>query len=167
MWCWWCCHECEYEPLQLPHRYDQLRDKFEVSGYFCSWGCMKAYNIDRGNNAVRGMNITLMRKKMFGKLEPIRAAPNRFSLKQFGGTMTIEEFRAGTQRDEPFEKKQELRIEPVKSVVIKNPENQEKLAEIVNSTHTNEPLRLKRNKPLKRQHNTLENSLGITFKKTS
>ena len=42
---------------------------------------------------------------------------------------------------------------------------QEKFQEISRSTSTNDTLKLKRQKPLKREENNLEKSMGITRKK--
>jgi hypothetical protein len=58
----------------------------------------------------------------------------------------------------------QLQAEFVKRVSM--PQNT-KLSDISSNSGTNEPLRLKRSKPLKRDENNLEKSLGITRKKTT
>jgi hypothetical protein len=110
-----------------------------------------------------------MRKKLYNTVERIQAAPNRFSLVQFGGTLTIEEFRKGRTVDtgaatRPVEVSNNDTIEFVKRVPIVN---NTKLDDISYSRGVNEPLRLKRPKPLKRDENNLEKTLGITRKKTT
>jgi hypothetical protein len=110
-----------------------------------------------------------MRKKVYNTVERIQAAPNRFSLVQFGGTLTIEEFRKGRTVDtwtavKPIEVSNNDTIEFVKRVPIVN---NTKLDDISYSRGVNEPLRLKRPKPLKRDENNLEKTLGITRKKTT
>ena len=114
-------------------------------------------------------NIIIMRKKLYNTVERIQAAPNRFSLVQFGGTLTIEEFRKGSTVDtgtavNPVEVSNNDTIEFVKRVHIVN---NTKLDDISYSRGVNEPLRLKRPKPLKRDENNLEKTLGITRKKTT
>ena len=170
-WCWWCCHPHENESLKLPYKYDDLRNKFSSSGHFCSWGCMKTYNISR-NGVNRGgiiaANIVVMRKKIYGIVAPIKAAPDSHALKVFGGTMSIEEFRSyGTKDTGPIIQKVEA-LEP-KQLLIKtalsSTNDQSRLFHISDSKGTNEPLRLKRPKPLKRDENNLEKMLGITRKK--
>ena len=107
----------------------------------------------------------MMRKKMYNSVGRIMPAPSRYSLKVFGGTMTIEEFRANQTVDtgERFV----IKDEPYKSGIIKmNLDSTQKMAQITHSTGKNEPLRLKREKPLKRDVNNLEMTLGITRKKT-
>lgn len=171
-WCWWCCHPCESDPLQLPYKYDYRTDKFSTCGKFCSWSCMKTFTLDtygitRGGQMM--CNIIIMRKKVYNTVERIQAAPNRFSLVQFGGTLTIEEFRKGRTVDtwtavKPIEVSNNDTIEFVKRVPIVN---NTKLDDISYSRGVNEPLRLKRPKPLKRDENNLEKTLGITRKKTT
>ena len=172
MWCWHCCHPFEGESLCLPYKYDTLRNKFSSSGQFCSWGCMKTYNITR-NGVNRGgiiaANIVVMRKKMYNIVAPIKAAPDSHALKVFGGTMSIEEFRSyGTKDTGPIIQKVEA-LENKPLIIKTSPINydQSRLFQISDSKGTNEPLRLKRPKPLKRDENNLEKMLGITRKKVS
>lgn len=126
---------------------------------------MKAYNLDRPNNGKTTMNIMMMRRKMYNSFGNIHTAPSRFRLQVFGGPMTIEEFRANQTVDTC--EKTPIEEEPYKSMVIKmNTDSDEKMAQITHSTGKNEPLKLKRAKPLKRDVNNLEMTLGITRKKT-
>ena len=164
MWCWWCCHPFNTEPLRFPHKYDDRTNKFCTSGNFCSWSCMKAYNMERPNNGKTTMNIMIMRRKMYNSFGNIHIAPSRFRLQVFGGPMTIEEFRANQTVDTC--EKTPIKEEPYKSMVIKmNTGSEDKMAQITHSTGKNEPLKLKRAKPLKRDVNNLEMTLGITRKK--
>ena len=151
LWCWWCCHPFEGEALGFPHKYDDLRDKFYTTGRFCSFECMKAYNLDR-DSATKGINamwILLMKKRMTKSVSPIRSAPKRQALKQFGGPLGIEQFR--TIRD---------------TVRVRLPNEIRQYPEItvpVQQTQTSSgELVLKRPKPLKREQSALEKSLGIT-----
>jgi hypothetical protein len=125
------------------------------------------YGVTRGGQMM--CNIIIMRKKLYNTVDRIRAAPNRFSLVQFGGTLTIEEFRKGGTVDTgvatgSVEFSNNDTIEFVKRVPIVN---NTKLDDISYSRGVNEPLRLKRPKPLKRDENNLEKTLGITRKKTT
>jgi hypothetical protein len=125
------------------------------------------YGITRGGQMM--CNVIIMRKKLFNIVDNIHASPNRFSLKEFGGTMTIEEFRKGGTVDTgehtgSVEFSKGPSIEFIKRVPIVN---NTKLDDISYSRGTNEPLRLKRPKPLKRDENNLEKTLGITRKKTA
>lgn len=156
LWCWWCCHTFDWESLGFPHKYDDLRDKFYTTGRFCSFECMKAYNLDR-DSATKGINamwILLMKKRLTGSVSPIRSAPKRQTLKQFGGPLTIEKFR--TCKD------------PIR---VRLPNEIRQYPEITLPSTVSTPpssgggdLVLKRQKPLKREQSALEKSLGITRK---
>ena len=171
MWCWWCCHPFDGQALHLPHKYDDMRKRFETMGNFCSWGCMKTFNLDTNKTraGVIGGNIVLLHKAMYGHVKSIKCAPNRFALKEFGGTLSIEEFRDSTVKVQVNMPNELYRIQ---DVIIRNEvkfsslkEQDDKFQEISRSTSSNDTLKLKRQKPLKREENNLEKSMGITRKK--
>ena len=165
MWCWWCCHSFDNTPLQIPTKYDQRRNKFTTCGNFCSWSCMKTYAVDKyglSRGCIIIGNMTMMRKRMYSKVGSIKPAPNRLHLKEFGGTMSIEEFRINALIDEA--KPNEIEIDSAPDLVIKPVLNTSKMYEIKGASGTNEALRLKRAKPLKRDQNNLESVLGLVIK---
>jgi hypothetical protein len=131
---------------------------------------MKSYNIDKNGvnqGGVIGCNIIMMRKEMYDIVGPIHAAPHRFNLNVFGGFLTIEEFRKGVTKDDGDRRAICTNSDANPSLKIRTPQTQKsvdtmKLAEIEHSAGVNEPLRLKRTKPLKREENNLEKTLGIT-----
>jgi beta-phosphoglucomutase-like phosphatase (HAD superfamily) len=96
---------------------------------------------------------------MFDQIGSVKCAPNRFLLKEFGGDMTIEEFRENQTID--VAKPNEIETTPVVDNVIPIISNTKKMNEIKNATTANSSLKLKRNKPLKRNHNNLESALGL------
>jgi len=173
--CWWCCHECSSEPLRLPYKYDKLRDRFSMMGQFCSWECMKAWNINgkRYRTADIDQLITLLRKRVHGKIMPIRAAPSRYILKMFGGDVDIEEFRKGLDSkwyQMPGSNYTPIVIhkyEDVKRVAKKEQirdhhiTEESKIDEINETETTNENFVLKRPIPLKRSKNDLATMLGL------
>ncbi len=164
MWCWWCCHSFDTTPLNMPFKYDDRRNKFYTSGNFCSWSCMKSYAIDKYGISKGGLicgNMLMMRKKMYNQLGHVKPAPNRFRLTEFGGELTIEEFRKNnTVDDEP---PKQIETQPKVDNVIPFISNTKRMDEIKNATSTNNALKLKRNKPLKRSHNNLESALGLVI----
>jgi len=134
---------------------------------------MKAYTIDKYGVTRGGQiicNIVTMRKKIYNIIDRIKTAPYRFSLKEFGGHLTIEEFRDGETVDKGSQNPVLVPVQVQQfEEFVKRPtiiQNQSKLFQISGSNGTNEPLRLKRAKPLKRDENNLEKTLGITRKKT-
>jgi hypothetical protein len=133
---------------------------------------MKTYNITR-NGVNRGgiiaANIVVMRKKMYNIVAPIKAAPDSHALKVFGGTMSIDEFRSFGTKDvgEVLHKIEAVENKPLIIKPALGRDEQARMFQISDSKGTNEPLRLKRPKPLKRDENNLEKMLGITRKKVS
>jgi len=93
--CWWCCHSFDTPPCFVPTKYDDLRDRFKITGNFCSWNCAKSYILDDNLGVHRSSdihNFTRMLLKM-GINYKIKMAPRKETLKCFGGILTIEEFR--------------------------------------------------------------------------
>jgi hypothetical protein len=126
------------------------------------------YGITRGGQIM--CNIVTMRKKLYNICERVQAAPGRFSLKQFGGHLTIEEFRKDETADKGLQITTNVLVEKeniVEFVKRYKPTVNMKLENIKTNKGTNEPLRLKRTKPLVRDENNLEKTLGITRKKTT
>ena len=175
-WCWWCCHGFEGPVLHMPFKWDSRSNKFETMGAFCSWGCMKAFNLDRNgvnHGGIVAQNILVMKKQMCGgSVTPICAAPSRYALKEFGGHLTIEQFRkigesTGTVVNLPDEmvKFQVAAKEKYEVQATASSSSDRKMGDIQAMATTNETLKLKRPKPLKREVNNLEKSLGIIRKK--
>ena len=96
--CWWCCHQFEGTPCTLPTKYDQLRKRFTFMGIFCSWNCVKAYNINMNDHKKfeRCSIITLLIKQLYSMTDAIciKSAPPRQTLKMFGGYLDINQFRS-------------------------------------------------------------------------
>lgn len=123
---------------------------------------MKSFAIDKYGISRGGIicgNIIMMRKKMYNQLGGIKPAPCRFSLKEFGGDMTIEQFRENQTID--VTKPKEVETKPVVNNTIPFVSNAKKMDEIKNASSNNSALKLKRNKPLKRDYNNLESALGL------
>ena len=164
MWCWWCCHDFDTTPLSMPFRHDERRNKFYTAGHFCSWSCMKSYAIDRYGLTKGGLisgNIVMMRKKMYNQIGPVKPAPNRFKLKEFGGDLTIDVFRENQTLDTGIPK--EVETNPYVDNTIPFVSNTKRMDEIKNASTGNTALKLKRNKPIQRSHNNLESALGLVI----
>lgn len=146
--CWWCCHGFEWESLHFPYKFKS--NVFHTTGHFCSWECMKAYAIDKDFTQECEF-ITLMRKRMEGKISKTNRAPNKYALEMFGGTLKIDEFRT------------------CPNVLTKIPGEVFQTQLII---HNDEPsttkngggLKLKREKPLDRTKGKLETSLNVIRK---
>lgn len=145
--CWWCCHQIEGDVLHMP--YALKGNVFHTRGQFCSWECMKAFNVKNETYTTCRIAdlITLYRKRVYDRIEPIVSAPDRYTLEAFGGTMTIEEFRSGMTK-----------------AWISLP-NEIYTHQTVYQKPVDGELVLRRTKPLKRDKNSIKDALGITLKK--
>jgi hypothetical protein len=95
--CWWCCNKFDCVPCTMPTKYDPLRKRFNFTGIFCSWNCVKANNFNMNDQLKyqRSELITLLIQKLYGITSAvnIKPAPPRQCLKMFGGYLSIDEFR--------------------------------------------------------------------------
>jgi hypothetical protein len=101
-----------------------------------------------------------MRKKKYNQIGCIKPAPDRFRLKEFGGDMTIDQFRENLTID-VSESKETIETKPVVNTTVVVPNNTRKMNEIKNASSNNNALKMKRNKPLKRDSTNLESALGL------
>jgi len=174
-WCWHCCHTFDGPGVPLPIAYDDRRDVWKTMGLFCTFSCAKGYNTDGGGyrSPIIGQLLTLLQKRMTGKFSGIVPAPPRHRLRVFGGTLSIQEFRAKAasgiivtalpSRMIPLEtimeerKAAERRVKPR---VLPN------LTESIDFTTTaatkNENLRLRRPRPMPSDTNVLARTMGLT-----
>lgn len=115
------CHNCAYYfdgvPVPLPVSKDELRSVYFCQGNFCSWQCAKSFNMRETAPAGRGnrnMYIGLLAYKTWIKLKGAADSDNctlekmkkycsyrldpalpRANLVEFGGKLSIEEYRRG------------------------------------------------------------------------
>lgn len=89
--CWWCCHSFNNPPIPCPVEYDEIRNRYKVNGIFCGWSCASAYSVKEYSNL--GL-IYQMKNDLCGYTDNIVIAPPKYCLKNFGGYMTIKDYRA-------------------------------------------------------------------------
>lgn len=165
--CWHCCHAFRGPPLPMPIKHDDRLDIFHVTGTFCSWACMKAYNMD-SRSYMRHVNatiITLFHKRCTGNLQHIKPAPPRLALKAFGGALSIEEFRTCDKELVIPMPKMIMHRPVVEEVPIRLRErpSAQQLQDSISfkdTTAQNDMLRLRRPKPLT-AHNLLVRTMGV------
>ena len=91
--CWWCRNCFNTPALQLPE--DYYNETFYCKGHFCSWNCKKTYNLDLNDSLIwkRDSLINLEYYLTYGEYTNIVLAPHWMCLDEYGGNLTIEEFR--------------------------------------------------------------------------
>lgn len=91
--CWWCCHKFDTMPLGIPEYI--VKGKFYLTGCFCSFNCMLAYNLDKNDYKIWDRQAMILQLKTI--IDPtnnnIKPAPAREILSLFGGPLSIEEYR--------------------------------------------------------------------------
>lgn len=172
VWCWWCCHPFDGVPIPLPTRYDEGADVFDVRGIFCCWGCVKAYNHEHTGYR-RGIVenlITLLHKRLMGRIERIKSSPPRCALEVFGGSMSIDQFR-NVPANQTYRVLPQNMIPRIPNMVqfdaqeytpTPSYKQHDTPVDFERVTSKSEPLRLKRMKPTVNHKNTLEKVMGIS-----
>lgn len=97
--CWHDCHLFDWEPCHVPTQYDSINDVFYCTGNFCSWNCAKAYCLDsrslRHCTPMISNCANRVRKPWIDTAISVTAAASRSTLRMFGGSLEIEEYRQG------------------------------------------------------------------------
>ena len=171
IYCFWCCHAFDNTPCGIPIKYEN--DTFYVIGCFCSPECCASYNFNTKHDSdeiwERYSLLHLLYSDIY-EIDEIQLAPPKSSLKMFGGSLTINEFRTYSRDcnnynlvyppmiaiipqidDEPWNQKRE--IKKPNYIPLDNKK--------VEQAKTN--LRLKRKKPLANKSNTLENCMKLMY----
>jgi hypothetical protein len=165
--CWWCKHRFNTPNLSLPEYLHS--NTFYCSGNFCSWECVKAYNIDLNDSFVwkRESLIDLMYQNTYGVFKNINSAPSWLILEEFGGYLSIDKFR------ENFEAvtTEYLVLHP--PLISRQMQIEESYKKNTNTTVVNKldkllletnTLTLRRNKPIETSQINLEKSMGLKRK---
>ena len=118
--CWWCRHSFQTKPIGCPLRYNvnkqngiekerfdekfisadlpiDTNDFFETEGIFCSFPCCKAYILNQRNSSKYKESATLLTLLFYifyNKVADFDPAPSWKLLKDYGGHLTIQEFRS-------------------------------------------------------------------------
>lgn len=91
--CYHCHHDFENSPFYLPIDYCSKLDRYKLFGNFCSPNCVKSFCMKDKifNNKI--YLVGQFYRSLFGQTFKINPAPSIFNLVEYGGDLTIEEFR--------------------------------------------------------------------------
>ena len=165
--CWWCKNSFNTPNLMLPENY--IDSIFYCTGNFCSFNCKKAYNLDLndGNVWKRESLINLEYYLTYSRHKKIEPAPSWLTLKEFGGFLTINEFRKNFDTNSS------------EYILLQPPliSRQMQIEESYKKTSSNGPLNkldklfsdgpnysLKRTKPVETSQLNLEKTMGLKRK---
>jgi len=91
--CFNCHHHFDGAVFYMPIDYEQKLDRYKIFGNFCSPNCVKAYAFDNPLKINKPYLVAQFYRKLFGVNFKITPAPPILKLKEYGGDMTIEEYR--------------------------------------------------------------------------
>lgn len=166
--CWYCRNYFKGPPVRLPENY--FKGKFICTGNFCSYNCAMSYNIDLNDEktSLRNSLINLLFQKTYNKNELIKPAPSWKVLKEYGGILTIEQFRDNLkQNTNEYVYLHPPLISSVSQISkkIKSKKTSAPLTDVEKYLSNTDDLILKRSKPLKTSRYSLENTMGLKIKK--
>jgi|UniRef100_A0A6C0DCB3 hypothetical protein len=170
--CFWCCHSFTHRPVVLPIR--DTGEHLEVSGNYCSPECAVAYLFDmRQDSHTRWEQLALL-YRVYGEAchGTIHPAPPRTSLRLFGGSLSIEEYRTLIHSHKV---RIDVHLPPMVSILSTMDTKpidfyDASLTKNVNETvkerlqKAEEVLRLRRTKPLKAWESTLDACINLKIK---
>lgn len=167
--CWWCKNHFCTPKVSLPENY--FNNKFICSGNFCSYNCALSYNLDLNDEMVwkrKSLLIKLYEKTYNSKLN-ILPAPSWKVLKEYGGTLSIEEFRdnllVNNEEYIYLHPPMICRLSQVEKVYRKNNNLKVPISSLKKYTESSDDLVLKRSKPLKSSRYSLESTMGLKIKR--
>ena len=166
--CWYCRNYFKGPPVRLPENY--FKGKFICTGNFCSYNCAMSYNIDLNDEktSLRNSLINLLYQKTYKKDELIKPSPSWQVLKEYGGILSLEQFRDNLkQNTDEYVYLHPPLISSV-SQISKRPKNKKisaPMTDVEKYLSNTEDLILKRSKPLKTSRYSLENTMGLKIKK--
>lgn len=91
--CYYCHHPFDNLPFYIPLKYCEDLDRYKLFGNFCSPNCAKSYCLSNKLLENKVYLLCQFYKKLFGPSFKFTPAPSFLMLKEYGGTLTIEEFR--------------------------------------------------------------------------
>lgn len=153
--CWNCCHKFNNNTHGIPLKY--IDNIFYIYGYFCSLECASRYTFDNFDNH---FEIYTLINHYYNFLNDtignkVNIAPKKLTLKAFGGTLNIEEYRKNFKSNAIYN----VNIPPI-FPINHNINSYENISQNTN-TNTNVDLKLYRKSNLPNSENTISNTMNL------
>ena len=160
--CWWCKNTFTNPAIQLPE--DYYNNTFYCIGHFCSYNCAVAYNIDLNDfiTSKRASLLNLIYYKTYSHYNNIITAPHWITLEEYGGNLSINEFRKNSINNT----KEYIVLHPPivsRQMQIEESYKQKKFKDLALSESENK-YTIKRNKPINNKKMNLEVTMGLIKK---
>ena len=159
--CWWCKNSFTTCAIQLPD--DYYNNNFFCVGNFCSYNCALAYNIDLNDSSSykRTSLLNLLYYKTYSKYINIISAPHWITLDEYGGNLSIKDFR-----DNSINNTKEYLVlhPPIVSRQMQIEESYKQKLFKDNFSESENKYMIKRNKPINNKQMNLEVTMGLMKK---
>jgi hypothetical protein len=106
--CWNCCHTFAWNPTRLPYKCDTRfgTPVYYTTGVFCTFNCAKHYALHDKRSSCMDIAVLAQKvRKVVVATKPgmhdavlLKSVPSKFTLKMFGGSMSIDAYRSGCMR---------------------------------------------------------------------
>lgn len=170
--CWWCRNTFNSPSAQLPE--DYFNETFYCTGHFCSFNCMKSYNLDLNDSLSwkRESLMNLLYYLTYSTQKQINPAPHWMTLEEYGGNLNIEQFRENSLTNT----KEYVVLHPPlisRQMQIEESYKLNKLKEVpidkINKIYSeiDSEYVIKRSKPIQSSQLNLETTMGLIKKKKS
>ena len=159
--CWWCKNNFTTNAIQLPD--DYYNNIFFCTGNFCSYNCALAYNIDLNDSlsSKRSSLLNLLYYKTYSKYNNIVSAPHWITLDEYGGNLTIKDFRENSINNT---KEYLVLHPPIVSRQMQIDESYKQKLFKDNISESDNKYTIKRNKPIVNKQMNLEVTMGLIKK---
>ena len=91
--CYYCHHFFDNKPFYIPLKYSEVLNRYKLFGNFCSPNCAKSYCISSKLLESKTYLLCKFYRELFGPSFKFSPAPCFLKLKEYGGNLSIEEFR--------------------------------------------------------------------------
>lgn len=161
--CWWCRNSFMTHPIQLPE--DYYNNTFYCIGHFCSYNCAVSYNLDLNDitTSKRISLINLLYYKTYTEFNTITPAPHWVTLEEYGGKLSINEFRESSINNT----KDYLVLHPPivsRQMQIEESYKQKKFKDTHSCLEIENNYTIRRNKPINSKQLNLEVTMGLIKK---
>jgi len=100
--CYYCHHSFENKPFYIPLKYSESLDRYKLFGNFCSPNCAKSYCLADKLLESKTYLLCKFYRELFGPSFKFSPAPCFLKLKEYGGDLTIEEFRKFSYKNKDY-----------------------------------------------------------------
>ena len=155
--CWNCCHSFDSNIYGIPVKF--INNTFHIYGFFCSLECAARYAFDNFNNKLEIYSLINLYYNTINNTcdHKINLAPEKLTLKMFGGNMDIKEYRKFFKTNTIFN----VNIPPIIPInhninIYENNNNNNN-----NNNNSKKDLKLYRKNNLPNQENSIKNSMNL------